>query len=207
MKFNGAIFSKPQQDQLKEVIGEELEAVVEKVNDVDARMLNYVGDWVSGNEYHVNDVVTWATDGHLYEVIKGHTSSGSFDPDNPEYYKAMTPSKAIKFSFTAGKGLTPEAASAVQNAASKGKSAMLQLSTDGQSFRLPLTKKSRTLLAYCANVDSDNSITEYMFSWVEEGAIKIMKRTTTSTTGTPTTSYTELNVSSTSPQVSIYVGQ
>lgn len=90
MKFNGAIFSKPQQDQLKGVIGNELDAVVEKVKDVDARMLNYAGDWVSGNEYHENDVVTWGQDGHLYEVIKAHTSSVTFDPDNPDYYKAMT---------------------------------------------------------------------------------------------------------------------
>ena len=106
MKFNGAIFSKPQQDQLKEIIGNELESVVEKVNDVDSRMLNYAGDWVSDNEYHVNDVVTWAHNGHLYEVIKAHTSSASLDPDNPEYYKAMTSSNYIQYTLdlTTGNG-------------------------------------------------------------------------------------------------------
>ena len=100
MKFNGTIFSKPQQDQLKEVIGKELEAVVEKVNDVDARMLNYTGDWVTDNEYHENDVVTWANDGHLYEVIKAHTSSSTIDPSNAEYYKAMTSRKYTKITFS-----------------------------------------------------------------------------------------------------------
>lgn len=37
MKFNGATFNKAQQDQLKKKVGIELEAVVEKVNDIDAR--------------------------------------------------------------------------------------------------------------------------------------------------------------------------
>lgn len=89
MKFNGTIFSKPQQDQLKENIGNELEKVSAKVDEVDARMLNYTGDWATDNEYHENDLVTW-TDGQLYEVIKAHTSSASIKPGNTEYYKAMT---------------------------------------------------------------------------------------------------------------------
>ena len=92
MKFNGAIFSKPQQDQLKENIGNELEKV-------SARMLNYKGDWVTGDEYHENDVVTWANDGHLYEVIKAHTSSNTLKPGNTEYYKAMTAHKLIREEF------------------------------------------------------------------------------------------------------------
>lgn len=93
MKFNGTIFSKPQQDQLKEKIGGELEKV-------SARMLNYKGDWVDGDEYHENDVVTWADDGHLYEVIKAHTSSADITPDNTEYYKAMTARKFKSISGT-----------------------------------------------------------------------------------------------------------
>lgn len=94
MKFNGTIFSKPQQDQLKENIGNELEKVTAKVDEVDARMLNYKGDWAEGKEYHENDIVTWADDGNLYEVIKAHTSSTSIKPDNTEYYKAMTMASA-----------------------------------------------------------------------------------------------------------------
>ena len=93
MKINGTIFSKPQQDQLKRGIGAELDKVVAKVEDVDARMLNYMGDWASGNEYHENDVVTYSD--NLYEVIKAHTSSSTIEPSNTEYYKAMTASAAI----------------------------------------------------------------------------------------------------------------
>lgn len=55
--------------------------------------LVYKGDWVTNTAYNVNDIVTWANDGHLYEVIKAHTSSASIKPDNTEYYKAMTADK------------------------------------------------------------------------------------------------------------------
>lgn len=100
MEFNGASFNKAQQDQLEKKVGNNLEALTQKVNDVDSRMLNYMGDWVTGNEYHENDVVTWTNDGHLYEVIKAHTSSATLDPDNPEYYKAMTSRKYTKIKFS-----------------------------------------------------------------------------------------------------------
>lgn len=95
MKINGTIFSKPQQDQLKRGIGAELEKIAAKIDG----MLNYMGDWVTGNEYKENDVVTWGTDGHLYEVIKAHTSSSTIDPSNTEYYKAVTARKLITKSF------------------------------------------------------------------------------------------------------------
>ena len=85
MKFNGATFNKAQQDQLKKKVGAELDKVY-------SRMLNYTGDWATGNEYHEHDVVTWS-DGNLYEVIKAHTSSATIDPSKAEYYKAMTEGK------------------------------------------------------------------------------------------------------------------
>ena len=105
MKFNGATFNKAQQDQLKKKVGAELDDVIAKVDDVDSRMLNYTGDWVTGNEYHENDVVTWNKDGHLYEVIKAHTSSSTIDPSNTEYYKAMTATKYYSKTYilTSGK--------------------------------------------------------------------------------------------------------
>lgn len=96
MKFNGATFNKAQQDQLKKKVGAELDDVIKKVDDVDSRMLNYTGDWVTGNEYHENDVVTW-TNGHLYEVIKAHTSSSTINPSNTEYYKAMTSTRVLAY--------------------------------------------------------------------------------------------------------------
>lgn len=99
MKFNGATFNKAQQDQLKKKVGTELDDVIKKVDEVDSRMLNYTGDWVTNNEYHENDVVTWAQDGYLYEVIKAHTSSSTIDPSNAEYYKAMTAKKIVREDF------------------------------------------------------------------------------------------------------------
>lgn len=87
MKINGTIFSKPQQDQLKRGIGAELDKVVAKVDDVDKRMLNYKGDWASGDEYHENDVVTYS--GNLYEVVQSGTSNTTPDA-TPSMYKAMT---------------------------------------------------------------------------------------------------------------------
>lgn len=99
MKFNGATFNKAQQDQLKKKVGAELDDVVKKVEDVDARMLNYTGDWMKNNEYHENDVVTWATNGHLYKVIKAHKSSTTNTPNNPTYYKAMEPTKIINSDY------------------------------------------------------------------------------------------------------------
>ena len=62
--------------------------------------LSYKGDWVTNTAYNVNECVTW-TDGHLYQVIKEHTSSSTIDPSNTEYYKAMTATKYIKHTYTA----------------------------------------------------------------------------------------------------------
>ena len=106
MKFNGATFNKAQQDQLKKKVGAELDDVIKKVDDVDSRMLNYTGDWVTGNEYHENDVVTWANDGHLYEVIKAHTSSATINPSNTEYYKAMTSTRLLAYTAHLASGDT-----------------------------------------------------------------------------------------------------
>lgn len=61
--------------------------------------LVYKGDWNTDIDYNVNDIVTWNTDGHLYEVIKAHTSSISIKPNNTEYYKAMTSTKLQENSF------------------------------------------------------------------------------------------------------------
>ena len=105
MKFNGATFNKAQQDQLKKKVGAELDNVIKKVDEVDSRMLNYEGDWATGNENHENDVVTW-TDGHLYEVIKAHTSSSTIDPSNTEYYKAMTSTRLLSYTAHLVSGTT-----------------------------------------------------------------------------------------------------
>ena len=61
MKFNGTIFSKPQQDQLKENIGNELEKVSTKIEEIDARMPKYTSKTYSmtdptQREQLINDV-------------------------------------------------------------------------------------------------------------------------------------------------------
>ena len=61
--------------------------------------ITYKGDWATNTAYNVNDCVTW-TDGHLYEVIKAHTSSSTIGPSNTEYYKAMTNTKYKNIAFT-----------------------------------------------------------------------------------------------------------
>ena len=61
MKFNGSIFSKPQQDQLKDNIGNELEKV-------SANAMKYRGTWTLNMQCHTNDVVTFGTD--LFVALK-----------------------------------------------------------------------------------------------------------------------------------------
>ena len=80
--------------------------------------LSYKGDWVTNTAYNVNECVTW-TDGHLYQVIKAHTSSSTIDPSNTEYYKAMTAAKYIKHTLNMG---TTEGRSALTSIAKKGTS-------------------------------------------------------------------------------------
>lgn len=51
--------------------------------------LVYKGNWISGNDYHKNDIVSY--NGQLYEVINDHTSSdASIPPKNTDNYIAMT---------------------------------------------------------------------------------------------------------------------
>ena len=79
--------------------------------------LSYKGDWATNTAYNVNDCVTW-TDGHLYEVIKAHTSSSTIDPRNTEYYKAMTATKYYSKTYILPSGKTA-AVDDVKNAIGK----------------------------------------------------------------------------------------
>ena len=180
MKFNGTIFSKPQQDQLKEVIGKEVEAVVKKVNDVDARMLNYTGEWVTDNEYHENDVVTWANDGHLYEVIKAHTSSSTIDPSNTEYYKAMTASAAERITLPNNRVISGELMDKIAGALNKGKQIVAIVAQSNDYIRIAINGNSENLYGYTAVVQSDNTTyKEYMFKCVRGSSVRFFVRATT----------------------------
>lgn len=195
MKINGTIFSKPQQDQLKRGIGAKLDKVVAKVDDVDKRMLNYMGDWTSGNEYHEKDVVTWGTDGHLYEVIKAHTSSSTIDPSNTEYYKAMTASKIIKKSFiTNNTSAIIEIKTLVKKAIDLGKVCFIKFETlsDGVPYALlTISPDGTTMQSYTAYYStSANGLREAIFVSLANNTQKLYLRT--SNLETSAISYSEV---------------
>lgn len=162
MKFNGTIFSKPQQDQLKENIGNELEKVSAKVDEVDARMLNYTGDWTTGNEYHENDLVTWADDGQLYEVIKAHTSSGTLKPGNAEYYKAMTMGGGVKYTTVVKQNQLEDFFSAIDR-----KSVVdIEFTAGYNTVHATLMTRSTSFIAFGESVRSDAGAGDIAFNIV-----------------------------------------
>lgn len=168
MKINGTIFSKPQQDQLKRGIGAELDKVVAKVEDVDARMLNYMGDWASDNEYHENDVVTWGTDGHLYEVIKAHTSSLIIDPSRTEYYKAMTAMKYISKTYALNtQGGREDIINDIREALNSGKRAQCELIRGSEKIYIDWCSENnlngRTIIGSCT-VETNDKLRIYTVS-------------------------------------------
>lgn len=187
MKFNGATFNKAQQDQLKKKVGAEL-------NELSSRMLNYTGDWVTGNEYHENDVVTWEKDGHLYEVIKAHTSSETLNPSNTEYYKAMTASKAKKATYNLfNVSKVNDLKKLVLNAANNGILSFAAINWDNKVEYSPLliSDNGATMHSYLSNISSNKStLTEYFLSSYASNSVIMFKRTTNLATGE--TSYTEI---------------
>lgn len=203
MKFNGTIFSKPQQDQLKEVIGKEVEGVVKKVNDVDARMLNYTGDWVTSNEYHENDVVTWSN-GNLYEVIKAHTSSAAIDPSNTEYYKAMTASKYAIITKTPDATLSNNEFATISDAIGKGKSVYLDVVINDVN----MVGKVQTIGAHsveaCVYEIGTEELQEHFLKVTKFVKLKRTTRITSNITTTPTVSYTSAGFTS---NYNIIIGQ
>lgn len=177
MKFNGATFNKAQQDQLKKKVGAELDNVIKKVDDVDSRMLNYAGDWVTGNEYHENDVVTWSTDGHLYEVIKAHTSSSTIDPSNTEYYKAMTASKSENITLGYNVDLTAELLTKLADAQNEGKQIIVNLPTPSTQIKMLPSVSSYYIYGYTTIIDNaDTSFKEYILTGERNSRIKVYFR-------------------------------
>ena len=203
MKFNGTIFSKPQQDQLKEVIGKEVEAVVKKVNDVDARMLNYTGDWVADNEYHENDVVTWSN-GNLYEVIKAHTSSASINPSNTEYYKAMTASKYTIITKTPDATLSNNEFATISDAIGKGKSVYLEVVINDVNMVGKVQTMGAHSVEACVYEIGTEELQEHFLKVTKFVKLKRTTRITSNITTTPTVSYTSEGFTS---SYNIIIGQ
>lgn len=177
MKFNGATFNKAQQDQLKKKVGAELDDVIKKVDDVDSRMLNYTGDWVTGNEYHENDIVTWTHDGHLYEVIKAHTSSDSIKPDNTEYYKAMTARKSENITLGYNVDITAELLTKLADAQNEGKQIIANLPTPSIQIKMLPSVSSYYIYGYTTIIDNaDTSFKEYILTGERNSRIKVYSR-------------------------------
>lgn len=65
--------------------------------------LRYKGDWVSGNEYHENDAVTYS--GSLYECILGVKNSTSSPSSDTTHFLPMT-SNISKYTTTKTVGTT-----------------------------------------------------------------------------------------------------
>ena len=108
--------------------------------------LTYKGDWVTNAAYNVNDVVTW-TDGHLYEVIKAHTSSATLNPNNSEYYKAMTASKYYSKTYLLANGKA-SAVDDVKNA----------INTNRRAFCLVNSKNKYTVRLEFNEVNMSSSV-------------------------------------------------
>lgn len=176
MKFNGATFNKAQQDQLKKKVGAELEDVIAKVDDVDSRMLNYTGDWATGKEYHENNVVTW-TDGHLYEVIKAHTSSSTIDPSNTEYYKAMTASKAEIITLSYNGTITDAILTKLVNAQNNGKQIKVQLPVPNNYIVIAPSVNPSKIYGYITLADdASTSYKEFILIGEKNSQIKVYFR-------------------------------
>ena len=94
MKFNGTIFSKPQQDQLKENIGNELEKVSAKIDEVDARTKLKEHSFDIGVQSGRNQFVNYVrTNIANISFIKDH--NGTIYKNIEKYADAVSMSKII----------------------------------------------------------------------------------------------------------------
>ena len=204
MKFNGATFNKAQQDQLKKKVGAELDDVIKKVDEVDSRMLNYTGDWVTDNEYHENDVVTWTHDGHLYEVIKAHTSSSTINPSNTEYYKAMTARKSENITLGYNVDITAELLTKLADAQNEGKQIIVNLPTPNIQIKMLPSVNSYYIYGYTTIIDNaDTSFKEYILTGERNSRIKVYFRNVSLSNPSSAPAF---SVSSLSGQITFIIG-
>ena len=114
--------------------------------------LVYKGDWVTNTSYNVNEVVTWADDGQLYEVIKVHTSSDTLKPGNTEYYKAMTATKYYSKTYQLTNNERRNIVTDVKNALNTNRRAFCYINQiNGFTVRLNFTEIESTHNGVIAN--------------------------------------------------------
>lgn len=138
--------------------------------------LTYKGDWVTNTAYKVNDIVTWAADGHLYQVIKAHTSSSTFDPDNAEYYKPMTNKTFSEVVYDLSNATSRAAFFAALNNVDKRPFVKIVGTVESSVIEFNIVSTSASLIKllafnftaqamtyYCMSIPSDAAPTTYKF--------------------------------------------
>lgn len=138
--------------------------------------LRYKGDWTTGTAYSVNECVTWAADGHMYQVIKAHTSSSTFDPDNAEYYKPMTNKTFSEVVYDLSNATSRAAFFAAINNIDKRPFVKIAASLESATLELNIVSASASLVKlmafnftsesmtyYCMSIPSDAAPTTYKF--------------------------------------------
>jgi len=188
MKINGTIFSKPQQDQLKRGIGAELDKVVAKIDG----MLNYMGDWISGKEYHENDVVTYS--GNLYEVVQSGTSNTTPDA-TPSMYKAMTTSKYTQYTLDLTTSNGRNNAIELCKQSQQGKNIIAIVGTTHYQISYVNTSTGRIILCAITGFISGNEISSAIIKLlrIEHNSSSVTQVTVGSSETTVTTDTTGLN--------------
>ena len=138
--------------------------------------LSYKGDWATNTAYNVNDCVTW-TDGHLYEVIKAHTSSATLDPSNTEYYKAMTASKADQIILRYNDTITDAILAKLVKAQNNGKQIKVELPVPNNYVVIAPSVNPSKIYGYTTLTDgSHTSYNEFILIGEKNSQIKVYQR-------------------------------
>lgn len=162
--------------------------------------LRYKGDWVTNTAYNINDVVTWATDGHLYEVIKAHTSSDAIIPSDTTYYKAMTARKTDHVVYTNNSESVKSAINFINSLVSSGVPITISI-TDNTSANVkrimtPVILSANKVTLSCTEYDSLDEVAKIYQATLEGGSASLdyLKITNNGTTAQVSLSVSSIEV-------------
>lgn len=156
--------------------------------------LTYKGDWVTNTAYNVNDCVTW-TDGHLYEVIKAHTSSDTLAPSNTEYYKAMTASKAETVKIAYNANITGELLTKMVDAQDKGKQIIIELPDPNRPVKIIPGVDALGFYGYTTIITDDRGgYREYILTGKLSNRIYLYSRIVTFTNPSNAPAYSQISL-------------
>ena len=156
--------------------------------------LTYKGDWVTNTAYNVNDCVTW-TDGHLYEVIKAHTSSSTIDPSNTEYYKAMTASKAEQIILSYNGTITDAILAKLVKAQNSGKQIKVELPVPNSHVVIAPSVNPYKIYGYTTlTEDSHSGYKEFILAGEKGSRIKVYFRNVSMSNPSNAPAYSEASL-------------